>query len=64
VRSALLILAHALADRLLTCQCPDKQYCIYPTAHGDYTYSETWVNRLVEEITDNRKFAAIKQVKL
>jgi len=42
----------------------DKKYCIYHAAHGDYTYSEAWVDRLVEEVTDDEKFAAIKAVKL
>jgi hypothetical protein len=42
----------------------DKIYCIYHAAHRDYTYSEAWVNRLVEEVQDDKKFAAIKAVKI
>jgi hypothetical protein len=42
----------------------DKAFCIYHAAHGDYTYSDAWVDRLVEEVQDNEKFAAIKAVKL
>ena len=40
----------------------DKDYCIYHSAHGDYTYSEKWVDRLVEEVADDKQFAAIKTV--
>ncbi|MGA2311622.1 MAG: DUF3644 domain-containing protein [Xanthobacteraceae bacterium] len=42
----------------------NREYCIYHAAHGDYTYSDKWVERLVEEIADDQKFAAIKAVKL
>jgi hypothetical protein len=42
----------------------DKKYCVYHAAHGDYTYSEAWVDHLVDELADDRKFAAIKAVKL
>lgn len=42
----------------------DKAYCIYHAAHGDYTYSDKWVDRLVEEIVDDQKVAAIKAIKL
>ena len=33
-----------------------KDYCIYHAAHGDYTYSEKWVELLVEEIAAGNKF--------
>ncbi len=42
----------------------DKDFCIYHVAHRDYTYSEKWVDHLVEEIADDQKFQAIKAVKL
>ncbi len=42
----------------------DKLYCIYHRAHGDYTYSNAWVDKLVEEIQDDQRFAKIKAVKL
>ncbi len=42
----------------------NRDYCIYHSAHGDYTYSDKWVDRLVEEVADDQKFAAIKSVKL
>lgn len=42
----------------------NKEYCIYHAAHGDYTYSDKWVDRLVEEIADDQKFAAIKAVRV
>lgn len=41
----------------------DKDYCIYHAAHGDYTYSDAWVAKLVEEVADEAKFAAIKLTK-
>lgn len=42
----------------------NKDYCIYHAAHGDYTYSEKWVDRLVEEVADDEKLAAIKAIKV
>lgn len=42
----------------------DKNYCIYHAAHRDYTYSDKWVDRVIEEVSDNQKFAAIKAVKI
>lgn len=38
----------------------DKRYCIYHRAHRDYTYSDEWVARLVEEVSDPLRFAQIK----
>ena len=45
-------------------QNTNKDYCIYHAAHGDYTYSDKWVDRLVEEIADNQRYDAIKAVKV
>ena len=42
----------------------DKNYCLYHQAHGDYTYSDEWVVRLVEAAGDPVKFAAIRAEKL
>jgi hypothetical protein len=42
----------------------DKDYCIYHATHKDYTYSEKWIEHLVEEIADDQKLATIKAVKL
>jgi hypothetical protein len=42
----------------------DKQYCIYHPAHRDYTYSDAWIDRLVDELQDDEKFHKIKSVKL
>jgi len=42
----------------------NKDYCIYHPAHGDYTYSEKWVEHLVAEIEDENKWAAIKVYKI
>lgn len=42
----------------------NREYCIYHPTHGDYTYSEKWVDRLVEEVSDDTKFTAIKAKKI
>lgn len=42
----------------------NKDFCIYHAAHKDYTYSEKWVERLVEEVQDDEKFAAIRAQKI
>ena len=41
----------------------DKAYCIYHAAHKDYTYSDAWVEKLVEAVKDAQEFAAIKALK-
>lgn len=38
----------------------NKDFCIYHAAHGDYTYSEKWVDFLVAEIVDDEKWQAIR----
>jgi hypothetical protein len=45
-------------------QDTNLDYCIYHHAHGDYTYSEKWVERLAAEIADEGKWAAIKAYKM
>jgi hypothetical protein len=45
-------------------QDTNTDYCIYHHAHGDYTYSEKWVEHLVAEIADEGKWAAIKAYKM
>lgn len=45
-------------------EATDKKYCIYHPAHRDYTYADAWIERLLEEVNDEQKFAAIKAVKL
>jgi len=42
----------------------NKDYCVYHPAHGDYTYSEKWIDHLVAEIVDDDKWAAIKTYKI
>ncbi len=42
----------------------DKRYCIYHAAHRDYTYSHEWVDRLVDELADPERIAAIRATKL
>lgn len=41
----------------------NKEFCIYHATHGDYTYSDAWVNNLVEAVQNEERFAAIKAVK-
>ncbi len=41
-----------------------QDYCIFHPAHGDYTYSEAWVDLLVSEVEDDNKFALLKAIKL
>lgn len=42
----------------------DKLYCIYHSAHKDYTYSNEWIERLVEAVKDEPTYEVIKAVKL
>lgn len=42
----------------------NKDYCIYHSAHGDYTYSEKWVGHLVQEIGDEAKWTKITRYKI
>jgi hypothetical protein len=42
----------------------NKEYCIYHSAHSDYTYSAKWVDFLVAKIGSEEEFARIKAVKL
>jgi hypothetical protein len=42
----------------------DKSYCIYHSAHRDYTYSNEWVEKLVAAVNDGDELAKIKAVKL
>lgn len=42
----------------------DKDYCIYHATHGDYTYSEKWVERLVKAVIDEQEYNKIRAVKI
>lgn len=42
----------------------NKDFCIYHAAHGDYTYSDQWVELLVSEVNDEAKCAELKGYKL
>ena len=42
----------------------DKEYCIYHTAHSDYTYSAKWVDFLCERVASEEELLRIKAVKL
>jgi hypothetical protein len=41
-----------------------KDFCIYHSAHKDYTYSEKWIAFLIEKVNIEAEFAKIKAVKL
>lgn len=41
-----------------------REFCIYHAAHGDYTYSNQWVDHLVDQVNDIDKFAEIAAVKI
>lgn len=41
-----------------------REYCIYHTAHGDYTFSDAWVEFLVKKIATDDGFAEIRSTKL
>ena len=38
----------------------NREYCIYHAAHGDYTYSDSWVEFLVDKISTEDGFAEIR----
>lgn len=42
----------------------NKDYCVYHPAHGDYTYSEKWIERLVAEWMDEKTWLAIRNYRL
>jgi len=42
----------------------NKDYCIYHAAHADYTYSDSWVSLLIEDVQDDTRFAAIKAIRV
>ena len=42
----------------------NKDFCIYHEAHGDYTYSEKWVDYLVDQWSDEKKRATILAVRI
>ena len=41
-----------------------KEFCVYHPAHGDYTYSDQWIDHLVNQVNDAENFEAIKAVKI
>lgn len=42
----------------------DKAYCIYHAAHKDYTYSDAWVEKLIEAVADEKEYMVIKMIKV
>lgn len=42
----------------------NRDYCIYHVAHGDYTFSDQWVQKLADEVADDDKFQDLKAFKL
>lgn len=41
----------------------NKKYCTYHSAHNDYTYSEAWVQMLVDIVGDEDQYEALKRFK-
>lgn len=41
-----------------------KEFCVYHPAYGDYTYSDQWIDHLVNQVNDAENFEAIKAVKI
>ncbi|MDA5193700.1 DUF3644 domain-containing protein [Govanella unica] len=39
-------------------------YCVYHAAHNDYTYSDRWVEYLIEQISDEQKFMELKSFRI
>lgn len=42
----------------------NKDFCLYHQAHGDYTYSDAWIEKLIEDVSDPVKLAAIRAEKI
>lgn len=42
----------------------NKEFCIYHAAHGDYTYSDKWVEFLADKVRSKDELARIKALKL
>lgn len=42
----------------------NKDFCIYHVAHGDYTYSEKWIDHLVDQWSDEEKRAAVLAIRI
>ncbi|GLQ05860.1 DUF3644 domain-containing protein [Sneathiella chinensis] len=42
----------------------NKEYCIYHSSHGDYTYNDKWIAFVADEIKSEEKFNEIKSFKL
>lgn len=45
-------------------QNTNKEYCAYHAAHGDYTYSEKWIDFVAGYISDNQNYEALKAFKI
>jgi hypothetical protein len=37
----------------------DSRYCIYDGAHDDYLYTDAWIDRLINELSDPARFESI-----
>ena len=42
----------------------NKEFCAYHKAHGDYTYSEEWIDHVVAKIGDGKEFSDLKKTKI
>ncbi|MDB2390596.1 DUF3644 domain-containing protein [Alphaproteobacteria bacterium] len=41
----------------------NRKFCIYHKAHGDYTYSEAWVEKLKKIVTNPKEYQKLKNYK-
>jgi hypothetical protein len=41
-----------------------REYCVYHSAHKDYTYSDQWIEFLITEVSDDVKFNALRAFKI
>lgn len=41
-----------------------KDYCIFHAAHTDYTYSQSWVDKLIGLVNDEEQFEELKSLRL
>jgi hypothetical protein len=39
----------------------NKKYCTYHSAHGDYTYSDAWVELLATVVSDDEQYKALQE---
>lgn len=42
----------------------NRDYCVFHAAHGDYTFSDQWVQKLVDECRSEQNFEQLKAFRL